>query len=185
MLKRNDDEYKLNAKDSRIKKAIELWYEKTIYDNFDSYIEDTIYCNDRSIFELNGWDSQNGNIYNTGLTHNGYNAIQNLKCPNEVDSFSTLNSEARLKYKIGMATRPELEIVGYRNLKAFGNDSSYYYLMTPFSAGSSARVDQYGNISSSGSETNIRPVISLRPDIEYVSGDGSLEHPYLVDDGTN
>ena len=31
----------------------------------------------------------------------------------------------------------------------------------------------------------VRPVISLIPDIEYVSGDGAMEHPYLIDDGTN
>ena len=31
----------------------------------------------------------------------------------------------------------------------------------------------------------VRPVISLVPDIEYLYGDGSMEHPYQIDDGTH
>ena len=45
----------VNTKNSTIKTGIDAWYAKHL-SNYDVYIEDTIFCNDRTILSLGGWD---------------------------------------------------------------------------------------------------------------------------------
>ena len=51
----------VNVNDSTIKTEIESWFEKNLL-NYEKYLEDTIFCNDRSIYELGGWNQDGGKI---------------------------------------------------------------------------------------------------------------------------
>ena len=180
--------FEKNINDSIIKKGVDAWYKKYIYDKgFDEYIEDTVYCNNRSIANLGSWN-QNSASLNEELVFNAPSTLNDLSCPKNTDRFSTLNNNAKLTYKVGIATAPEVEL-NYSSLTRTRDG----WLMTPskYSGGYAYmyETDYSGylnnNYSISYNSLGVRPVISLIPDIEYVSGDGSMEHPYLIDDGTN
>ena len=49
-----------NTTDSNIKIAIESWYKKYLLP-YDNYIEDTVFCNDRTIQDIGGW-SETGDV---------------------------------------------------------------------------------------------------------------------------
>jgi uncharacterized repeat protein (TIGR02543 family) len=184
------DGNRINTHDSMIKLGIDAWYKKYIYNYFDEYIEDTIYCNNRSINDRGLWNPNGGSITSS---YTYFTTINNLSCNNETDKFSTNNEKAKLTYKVGLATKREMEIMGNANLISTGD---MYWLLTPASynhvyntsgnswtyyVGSNGTIGSNHNSSSYG----LRPVISLNPGITFHDGDGSMEYPYLIDDGTH
>ena len=187
MLSLNTDTYKLNKKDSVIKFAVEKWYEKFLL-KYDDYIEDTIYCNDRSIRSIGAFDPNGGRVQYPLNFNNYVTSISSYACPNDLDQFSTMNNNAKLKYKVGLITAPELNNGGLDNtVRKIG---TYYWTMSPYTfkydlnyEGFMASVDSNGKrISSSITKTyGLRPVISLVPNIEYIEGDGSMSNPYKID----
>jgi hypothetical protein len=185
----------VNTNDSIIKKGIDAWYKKYIYEDFDEYIEDTIFCNDRSqsYGESNGWNPNGGNIDEYTLKFKEYMVTDDLSCTNVTDRFSTLNSKAKLNYKAGLASSPEMKLLNNNYLIQTGE---MYWLGSPSSISLATPnervVDSSGYMNNGGgmevdyyTGMGVRPVISLVPDIEYVDGDGSMEHPYLINDGTH
>lgn len=172
----------ITGNDSLAKKAVELWYKKYIYElEFDDYVEDVIYCNDRSIKEPNGLNPNGGNITNEVLFYNSSSA-NSLYCTNIRDRYAITSSSAKLAYKAGLLTYPEVNISG-TNVYKTGYD---FWLMSPKKFSTSPYV--FG-VSTSGSTNSdfslstsngIRPVISLVPDIEYTGGDGSMSSPYII-----
>jgi hypothetical protein len=172
-----------NTNNSTIKNGIDSWYKHYLLENYDQYIEDTIYCNDRTIKQLGGWDD-NGGMTNTTLQFNEVINSNNLKCTNVTDQFSTQNSNARLSYKVGLITNPEMNLMINSDLRKTNNN---YFLLSPseFTRGYNPImriINQYGGIStdSVGNAFGVRPVISLIPGIKYDDGDGSKEHPYII-----
>ena len=173
----------VNVKDSTQKLLIEKWYEHYILP-YDQYIEDTIYCNNRrqrnassNRFNPNGGD----------LTTNLFFSVSySLMCENETDRFSTLNNKAKTNYKVGMMTYPELELLNNDYILKFGNGYEGAYLLTPgyFEHYYSGDSYYYTGIGENGRYTEnpqaLRPMISLKPGIKYSDGDGTMEHPYIV-----
>ena len=52
-----------NENNSTIKTYIDDWYKNNML-NYTNYLEDTVWCNDRSISELNGWNKDSsGSLY--------------------------------------------------------------------------------------------------------------------------
>ena len=112
-----------------------------------------------------------------------YNETTDLSCTNEVDKFSVSNNRAKQKYKVGLITNPEMRLLNNSKIRAtnvyylFGSpksfDHNYAYIF---------RVNYLGEVESSGvSNTHgVRPSVSLKPGIEYTSGDGSMVNPYIV-----
>ena len=187
MLSIYTDNKTVNKNNSTIKVAIDAWYKKYIYNEFDDYIEDTIYCNDRSIKDFGAWHESG--ILGSILKFKEYGITRDLLCTNETDRFSTLNDKAKLTYKVGLATSPEIHLLDNTSIMKTGQD---YWLMSPdyFEESPSMRYvgRSYGSVAGASSVSNaygLRPVISLKPGIEYTDGDGSMEHPYLIDDGTH
>jgi hypothetical protein len=184
MLYNND----VNTKNSTIKTGIDAWYKKYILKDFDNYIEDIIYCDNRIQATINytkdGWVPNGGNIVSPFYFPRG---STNLQCTYDTDKFSVQNSIAKLTYKVGLATSAEMYLLGNSSIKKNGQ---YYWLLSPSqffgTSPSFYNVNSNGEMSNSASgRYGVRPVISLIPGIEYVDGDGSMEHPYRVDDGTN
>ncbi len=186
----------VNTYDSVVKTGIDLWYKRYMLD-YDEYIEDTIYCNDRSQKngETNGWNPDGGRIidYMDFKSHYSLSTLVNLSCTNETDKFSTLNNKAKLTYKVGLATSPELQIIGNALLRKTGQ---YYWHLTPIYFGSIGYAIGYyvapsGSLNSDYGNPDVykylgvRPTISLIPGIEYSSGDGSMENPYIIDTSSN
>lgn len=172
----------INKNDSTIKKAIDIWYEKYMI-NYTSYLEDTIYCNHRNIDSYGGWNS----TISDKLTFKTNSKTTNIYCLNKTDSFSTINEKAMLKYPVGMFTSPEMYLLG--NSTIIKNNNWSWLL----SAASFPDASWSRSILTSGAvywmpvstDLGVRPAISLKPGTEYISGDGSMTNPYIVDTSSN
>lgn len=171
----------VNKTDSNVKQKIDTWYQNNMLD-YDEYIEDTIFCNDRTVSNYGPFNPNGGKLSDSLIfvnnTPNG-----NLKCNNQTDQFSTSNEKAKLTYKVGLPTMNELYLLNNSKIR-YTNIN--YWTMTPNYANS---VNSYmRGVMSSGiidgipvlNSTGIRPVISLVPGIKYSSGDGSMADPYVI-----
>ena len=173
----------VNVTDSTMKAYLEAWYSENI-SSYESYLEDTVFCNDRTIRTKSGWDPNGGNttanllFKETGLT-------KELSCTNNTDRFSTLNEKAKLDYPIGLASQPEVNLLNNNNIRKTG---SFCWLSSPMTFDFYHSLGSYINTAGGiGSRHHIhyaesvRPVVSLKPGTEYVDGDGSKNNPYVVD----
>ena len=178
----------VNQKNSVIKSGIDAWYKKYILP-YDEKVEDTIFCNDRSLENANttGWNPNGGSV-STPMYFKGHSVTTQLSCTNITDRFSVSNPNAPLTYKVGLMSSPEMNIINNSNARKAGGNywlgSPYYYSI---SQRSSVAVGNYvggnsGNIYSNVLDNNIgvRPAISLKPGVKYLDGDGSMESPYYV-----
>ena len=192
MLHRYDNENvsnNVNKKDSTIKKGIDEWFKNHISD-YSDYLEDTVFCNSRNqtnnSFDLTGAINKTMTFKESGLS-----------CVNETDRFSTLNDKAKLKYKVGLPTYYEMFMSEDEDIRKTSKD---YWTMTPsqFDNSGVMKIVKYnGNYPNCtyqrtdykcekvDNSYGVRPVVSLVPDIEYLYGDGSMENPYQIDDGTH
>ena len=167
----------VNVKDSLIKKAIDLWYERNMLD-YSDYLEDTIWCANRSIQNLNVWNPNGGEI-NKSLK---FRLDTGLSCLNETDQFSVSNNKAKLKYKVGLLRGEEIDLFGHMPIFYTGQQ---YWVNSP-AGGPYVYGTVIGQANSIGylsysSGYGIRPAISLKPGTLYSSGDGSRTNPYVVD----
>ena len=173
-----------NTHDSAMKAYLENWYYNNIYGtDAENYIEqDAVYCNDRSISNLGGW-SKDGSK-STTLQFNNYNKITSLGCTNNTDKFSVNNTNAQLKYPIGLADAPEMNLINNLNIRKTGQ---YYWLVSPYwfynVNASGRRVYTSGSFSYNDVYVSYgaRPVVSLAPSNKPITGDGSLSNPYVIE----
>ncbi len=169
----------VNTTDSTIKAGVDLWYEKYLL-KYSDYLEDTIFCNNRKYGGSTGWNSNGGNL----STYMIFYGSGNLSCLNETDQYSTLNEKAKLKYKVSLISGTDISLLNNYNL---GKTGQNYWVNYPYSFSSgSARgyaVDYRGGFASGdiSYSLGVRPAISLKPGTEYVDGDGSMAHPYIVE----
>ena len=183
----------VNKKSSAFKSAVEIWYHHYL-GSYSNYIEDTNYCNNRTISSYGGFDLSNGAPFMGSADYlrfqsfSGSTDSTSLYCNNTTDRFSVSNSSAPLQYPVGLITYPELALASYSN---------YWNVGTTFSSMSPLLIDDKGvqillSVNSNGSikndydpptsydSNNLRPVISLKNDVTYTSGVGSMEDPYIV-----
>lgn len=197
----------VNVYDSTIKKAIDYWFSNHMMD-YTEYLEDTVWCNDRNTTELvrlndkysHGFNPNNGSL-NTelyfksieierGVTNN------NLDCSNKNDRFTVHaeNGNGALTYPVGLMTIQEI-IFAYDGTKSPLASGELYWLMTPSIFGHwyggpyefIPRGRAYLSATQGGmgreaieNEAGVRPSVSLRQSIEYSSGDGSADNPYII-----
>lgn len=179
-----------NINNSRIKDQLDKWYENNLL-NFDNYLADSIFCNDRSLYSGSGYR-------NISSYYNGYNRIRNtndlmpdLKCSQKNDRFTVSNSYGNqaLKYPIGLLTTDEAGVAGLYNTSAstynYLNTGIEYWTMTPSRFSSSAYINFITSTGAIGekvanSSLGIRPVINLKGNV-ILSGTGTLEDPYRVE----
>ncbi|MCI8460574.1 MAG: VWA domain-containing protein [Bacilli bacterium] len=178
----------INQFDSTIKKSIDYWYENNMIE-YTKYLEDTVWCNDRSIDELGGWNPNGGSILD-GLSFYSAANSRNLICLKKSDKFTVdeKNGNGKLKYPTSLITRQEINL-SYRDLEvsplAFGDS---YWTLTPYAfsdnlaSGFYVLEDGFSSvIMRVNMFTMIKPAISLRAGIQFTEGDGSSEHPYLIE----
>ena len=178
----------VNKDDSTIKAYIDSWYENNLANYEDNLEKNIVFCSDRSIYSLNGWNPNGGSTTNNyGLRFtNPSTSNTSLVCANETDRFSVSNSKAQLKHPIGLLSEPELELAGYRDSHYFNNGQNVW-LVSPQSFDSDrayvGAVNPGGWLTDYVSHTSgVRPSVSIQPGTEYTSGDGSFTNPFVIAD---
>ena len=169
-----------------MKTGIEAWYKKYLLP-YDSYIDDTIYCNDRSISSLGGFNPDGGSV-ESYLQFKEYTVGSDLSCTNVTDRFSVSNSSAQLTYKVGLISSPEMNLL---NQNLARKTEQYYWLVSPYYFSIHIALGR-GVSTSDGSLVNnhvnyaggARPAVSLISGIEYTTGDGSMANPYVILDSS-
>ena len=181
MLYAND----VNTNDSTIKNYIDSWYVNNIKGKYEDKLEDTVFCNDRSILSLGGWNPKGGSTTDSLQFKNYDKSNQSLVCANETDRFSVNNPKAELKHPIGLLSVPELSLAGYGSSHYF-NNGHYVWLASP------GRFNDYGayvrEVGTSGwygnvvsSSWGVRPSVSIKPGTSFSSGDGSYTSPFVIE----
>lgn len=179
--------------------TLDYWYYQNIeLKGYGNYVEDTIWCNDRSIYQKNGWDPNGGNI-TSYLYFGSYGRTESgawnpsLVCPRDIDKFtvSKTNGNGSLNYPVGFITADEIVLAGGINA---ANNSYYLYTGATYWTGSpylfinnGANVNyMYSNgymhyIAVNGS-VGVRPSISLKPGFKLTgSGTGTTSAPYIIE----
>ncbi len=193
-----------NNDSSMVKVAIDYWYQNYMTDYTD-YLEDTVWCADRSMTnkDENGWNP-NGGSTSSYLTFGYYNKSDDLTCPNLNDRFtvSNENGNGALTYPVGMLTFQEQKLAfdSKSSPKSpFGlvENKNRYWLITPqdyrndcmrsmtLNADSIRGECCMGSEATQGYFFGARPTISLREGTIYMSGDGSVKMPYVIDLSVN
>ncbi len=164
-----------NENSSTIKQYIDEWYNETMSKKTDE-LEDTVWCNDRSIYNKGGFDKDTNadatnaqsklDYYNSLLLFGIYN-LQNmfgknegktinpsLKCPSKNDSFtvSAANGNGKLSYPVALLTAAEATLAGH-GLQGYSEDSylitrGSYWLSSPL--GFSDGYDLVSGVNSGG-----------------------------------
>ena len=195
---------RLNTNDSTIKKTIDTWYKDNLV-NYTKYLSTTaVYCNDRELGS--GTYSATGNqFYYVGYTRLGANKNPSYNCTNEYDAFSVNNTKAQLTYPIALMTADEISYAGGVWIK---NAATWYYLNSKGSASIKNGQNEWWLLSAASWDTDkssvvfkvsssqdrkaqfgaqsvqyklhVRPVISLKKDLLYKSGDDSATNPYEI-----
>ena len=198
---------RLNTNDSTAKAVIDTWYENNL-SNYTRYLSTTaVYCNDRSIGS-GTYNTGSTNFYFGSYARLNTNKTPTYDCTTQGDAFSGSNSSAKLKYPIALMTADEVAYAG--GVMYTNNASAWFYLN---SAGSSIMGSTYWMLLSpyrwNGDETSarsmvvggsnypgilddgfvhgvrrIRPVISLKGNLIWKSGDGTSSNPYEVEELT-
>ena len=192
-----------NVVNSTIKGVIDTWFGTSslnIQENLEK-IEDTVYCNDRTIVD-------DGYSYGIGVGINEtYYAASGrrkpmLECNQENDRFTVSNDigNGDLMYPVGLLTLDEMILAGgVVDYDHEGVNSDYYlynggiiWSMTPdhlypYGYGSGQLYlyrmlsDGYLNMSTTDDSIGIRPVISLDSETTFAIGtDGTSTNPYVV-----
>ncbi len=168
--------------DSIIKKKVDNWYKENIEDKYSNYLEDTIFCVDRSS-RMSGND-----IYYGAYDRNRNNKKPSLKCPQDSDKFTVANG--KLTYPVGLITADEVVyaggVWGIENNIYHLYTGEWYWTMTP--SNSENGTTRVLDVANTGLLINshvvfsptIRPVVSLKHDTRYLSGNGSKDTPYLI-----
>ena len=183
-----------NTNNSTIKTVIDNWY-STNMTSYTSKLEDTVWCNDRSIYSNGGWDSNGGNS-TSNLYFSAYNRAYSthspsLTCSRDIDKFttSTSNGNGKLDYPVGLLTSDEIMLAGGKHITS--NKSFYLYTGKVYWAGSPSyfnRTDASEFDNSSGSlyvnfvnfsGPGVRPSVSLASGTEMI-GSGTGDDPYVV-----
>ncbi len=192
------NESNINTNNSTIKAAIDNWYNINL-SSYTNYIEDTIYCNDRTLdnLENSGWNPNGGNTIQQ-LTfspekrvHTSYNPT--ITCTRALDRFtvSSTKGNGALSYPIGLITSDEAMYAGgkniYTNNKYYLYTNQSYWTLSPnyiIDIPDNLCISTDGGIgnSSGGVYVNIgvRPVISLKSTDIVETGDGTQTNPYEI-----
>lgn len=183
-----------NVSNSIAKIELETWFNNNL-SNSINYLEDEIYCADRTISTYGGWNNKAILIgaaswlyFGNALTNTDYH----LDCPNIEDSFTVSSTRGNGKnfYPIGLITRNETTLAGgssSANASFYLNNGIKYFTMTPnrFTNGYAdlnAVLDtgNIGAIKATESNLFLRPVITLNKDVRISKGTGLTTDPFVI-----
>ena len=186
-----------NANSSTIKEKLDTWYISN-FSNLTSYFDDNaIYCSNRKLakFVHQGvlYDELGYANNSTGYYFMNEYTVNNNKlsyyCNNINDRLTVSNDFGSkvLTYPVGLITLDELYFSGLlNNGDNFLKIEDDYWTMSPaYFNGSNAYnyVAKGSGVSTNNvsDEYGIRPVITVKSNTKYTSGDGGLETPYVIE----
>jgi hypothetical protein len=183
----------VNKTNSKIKTAVDNWYQSNMT-NYTDYIEDTVYCNDRTLqttgtykYEKSGWNPNGGKLIYY-LHFVAYRrTTSDLSCSNITDRFSTQNTKAKLTYPVGLLTFDEVLLGKSSSDSYYLKSGSRYWLSSPadfnYNSPFVHGVSPAGDLPSIfvNLACGVRPALSLRTDVLYSEGDGSKDNPYIIE----
>ena len=174
--------------------------------SYSNYIEDTVYCNDRSYYNFSesGWNPDGGNT-ETYLRFGSYGRTSNpsVTCPRNIDKFTVSNTigNGELDYPIGLLTEDEIRLAGGGKSANFryylwngtpgtssSNTATNWWTMSPFASNGNALVrvvssgGKFTYADSNYASGGIRPVISIKPRIKIDGGYGTRDNPYTLEE---
>ena len=193
-----------NENSSSMKELIDNWYKNNLT-SYTKYLSSTaVYCNDRKV--TNDTYVSSGSDFN----FDAYKRIAEDKtptynCANINDAFSAGNKNAKLTYPIALMTADEISYAGgvfkLDNHNVWYNYNSnnekitdiWWWLMTPWNYLNwykkptvfvAYKGGQIGGsrVSEDAENGAVRPVISIKGENIWKSGDGSAEHPYEIEE---
>ena len=190
-----DEMLNYNTTNSNIKTVIDNWY-STNMTNVTDYLENAIYCNNRHISNLGGWNPSGGSV-TVDLQFNDYSDSNlRLTCQDVEDQFTLKVSSGgtqgygnnALDYPVGLLTAKEAKLAIGNSSTNYLNNGGYYWLLTPSYIHSNGptwtNVRSVGNGSLSRSSvesgSGARPAISLKKTIKITGGSGEIEDPYTL-----
>ncbi len=138
-----------NTHDSTIKAKVDAWFATNLADRVDE-LEDTVFCNDRTVesgFFKDGLRHNNSNVSYYGYVWRGKNGQPySVDCTNTRDAFtvSSANGNGALTYPVGLLTMDEVALSGAPILLTADNtDHTLTYLRTPYLQGSNSSASYY------------------------------------------
>lgn len=183
------EETHVNINDSTIKKYVDNWYEDNLKGtNFEQYLADNLFCNDRS-FSVSNIGTGIGRSQTNFRVSNDINAI--LICKKFNDMFTVKKStfgNGNLNYKISIISSDEVKLSGgYNNdnLKFYLFNGIYYWTLSPYAYkdySMTLTVSNYGRSNIGhfvGNKFGVKPVINLKQG-SLKQGDGTINNPYRI-----
>ena len=187
------EETHANINNSSVKRAVDTWYEENIHETeYEQYISDTLFCNDRSFGKSNS-GTGTGDSYTQYRWYSSSNGIR-LTCTQQNDRF-TVNDEVigngALTYPVGLLTTDEGYLAGGYSSSNSGYylyTGNWYWTMSPSNFNGSYAgmrcVDSTGRVSDDydvgvDDSLGVRPVLNLKSG-SLTSGQGTASDPYLV-----
>ncbi len=180
-----------NNTNNTMKNTLDTWYKNNLT-SYTSYLADETFCNDRSI----NWG--NGYLTPPTTTYGTYERLYekkapSLKCAQDNDKFKVSNESAKLDYPISLITADEVGMAGgiynTANSNYYLYNGQYFWTLSPANFESYSSVAQVWRVLPSGSLNpwgyvsnlySVRPVISLRADIQIIKGDGTALNPFAI-----
>ena len=169
-----------NGNPSNIKRYLDNWYKKNMTD-YDKILASTRYCNDTSVYNING-----NSIY-----YGAYNRIRKTITPTYICPNTNKTYGGEYDLKIGLLSADEIVFAGGNY--GLSNKSYYLYgsiaykwLMSPYyySGSNTSEFGTHigGNIDYNYNYNNeaVVPVLNIRADTPFTQGDGTKDNPYLV-----
>ena len=198
-----------NTNDSTIKGVIDTWYKNNMI-SYTSQLEDTVWCNDRSIVtdlaNSNGgkYSSYTALGYGTNKTlygpasrvgENVSNPTPTLKCAQDNDKFTVDASTGNgaLTYPVGLITADEMAYAGgvlynTSNSSFYLYTGQYYWALSPSNFTGASAAFEF-DLASSGRlsyyyvdiSRGVRPSVSLQPGIGLTGGgSGTAADPFVI-----
>jgi len=185
-----------NEHDSAMKIELEKWYHENLLD-YTKKLEDTVWCNDRVIFDGSLKSKDQTLLYNSSTIN--FESLQrintkkiSLGCMNELDKFTVdkKNGNGFLTYPIALLTTDEMRLAGargsgYNRDYYLHNDLTCWSLSPAYLTGQLATLFYHDNDGLLQAEAVfsprfVRPSVSLAPSTVIQSGNGSSTNPYVI-----
>ena len=207
----NDDTLanaRTNTKNSTIKDKIDTWYAQNMT-SYTKYLSTTaVYCNDRTEQTSGTYNTGKTTFYYAPYARVYTNYAPTYDCTEASDAFSVDNTSAKLTYPIALMTVDEIMRAGGKGGTSLTSPYAWYYLNSANGSitsstwwwllspshwgGYIARVFRvydssrpgYLSYSDVDGARGVRPVLSLKADVFYKSGDGTANSPYEIVGGT-
>lgn len=184
-----------NTTNSRVKNTIDTWYQNNMT-AYTDYLEDTVWCNDRSILSgpLKGKDEDSSRNTYTYFSARGRNLVSPYKpsviCPNINDSFtvSSSNGNGALTYPVALLTADEATLAG-QGSRGYSSSSylftgQWWWALSPYYFDFRNASEFIVNLNLGNGKVNnssgVRPSVSLKPGTTPFDGDGTVNNPYII-----